>query len=186
MLSGAIDPKYFADHPNLSGAANRKRAGLDLKYAPELTGPTTTLAFQGLFVETETPGELQPQTGIEIGRQTTRLWSLAPSLTHRFSPSTTGDASYAYREIESSTSTSTVQQAQIGVSSQLTRLDTGRVRYTLGITDSAGTSTTSHTFAAGWTTKLGHTTTLSLDAGPRLTDGRIEPDVTARLSERFK
>src|SRR5207247_2162239 len=46
--------------------------------------------------------------------------------------------------------------------------------------------TTSHTLAAGWTTKLTHMTTLSLEGGPRLSDGRIEPDVTARLSERFK
>src|SRR5205809_2880837 len=137
LVNGGIDTEYFADHPNLSGVANRKRAGFDLKYVPEFAGPTTTFGLQGLFAETETPGELQPQTGIEVGRQTTRLWSVAPSLTHRFTPATSGDASYAYREIESSTSTSVVQQAQLGISSQLTRLDTGRLRYTLGITDSA-------------------------------------------------
>src|ERR1051325_908909 len=185
LLGAGVDAEYFADHPNLSGV-NRKHASLDVAYVPELTGPTTTLALQGLFAETETPSELQPLTGIEVARQTTRLWSAGPSITYQLSPATSGEAGYAYRELESRTSTSVAQQAQLGIASQLTRLDSGRLRYSLGVTDSAGATTTSHALTAGWTTKLSHAMTLALDAGPRLSDGRVEPDVTARLSERFK
>jgi hypothetical protein len=183
LISGGIDVEYFAEHPDLSGVANRKRAGLEMQYAPELA---TTIGLAAAYAETETPAELQPQTGIELGRRTTRLWSLSPSLSHRFNTRTSGEASYAYHEITSPGFTSVAQQAQLGISSLLSRLDTGRLRYTLGIIDAGPTSTTSHALTVGWVSKLSHDTVLSIDAGPRLSDGALQPEVSGTLSHRFK
>jgi hypothetical protein len=154
LISGGIDVEYFAEHPDLSGVANRKRAGLEMQYAPELA---TTIGLAAAYAETETPAELQPQTGIELGRRTTRLWSLSPSLSHRFNTRTSGEASYAYHEITSP-----------------------------GFTSVAPTSTTSHALTVGWVSKLSHDTVLSIDAGPRLSDGALQPEVSGTLSHRFK
>lgn len=186
LASGGIDAEYFADHQDLSGVANRKRAGLELRYVPELTGPTTTLTLNVAYAESQTPAELQPQTGIEAGRRTTQLWTVAPALTHRFNLRTSGDASYSYSDTVSGGLSQVTQQARVGLSSQLTRLDTGTVHYTLSLIDSGGLSSTSHAFTLGWVSKLSHTTTLSLEAGPRLTDGQLAPQITAGLTHHFK
>lgn len=183
LLSGGIDAEYFADHSELSAVANRKRAGLELRWVPELT---TTLALNVAYAESETAGELQPQTGIETGRQTTRIWSVSPSLSHRFTTLTSGNAGYSYGEIHAGGFTAVTQQARLGVSSQLTRLDTGSLSYTLGVTDSGGEPTTSHAITAGWISKLSRETTLSLDGGPRISDGALAPQINASLTHRFE
>ena len=185
LLSGGIDAEYFAEHPELSGAANRKRAALELRWVPELTGPTTTLGANVLYAESQSAGELQPQTGIEAGRRTTRLWSFSPSVTHRFSTLTSGSASYSYGELSSGDFTSVSHQARVGISSQLTRMDTGSLNYSLSVVDSAGETTTSHAITAGWISRLSRSTTLSLEGGPRISDGNIEPQITAGLAHTF-
>src|SRR5262249_22720666 len=149
LLSGGIDAEYFAEHSELSGPATRKRAGLELRYVPELTSHTTTLTVTGLYAETETAADLQPLTGIEQGRQTARLWSGALALTHRLSPRYTGDASYAFSEASARGITSVTQQARVGFGAEVTRLDTVTGHYTFGVIDSGGITTTSHAVTAG-------------------------------------
>jgi hypothetical protein len=184
LANGGFDSELFAVHSDLSGVATRKRVGMEFRLLPD---HTTTLAMTSTFAQTETPGELQPQLGLEPGRRSTTQWSVAPSLGHRFNLVTSGDLAYSYLQTTSTQSSSFTHEGRAGLSSTLSRLDTGTISYTIRhIETEPEAATTSHTVTAAWTRKLGHTTDISLGAGPRFTGGRIEPDVSASLTHRFK
>jgi hypothetical protein len=182
--TGGIDAEMFTQHSDLSGLANRKRAGFELQYVPE---KPTTFAMSGSLLETETPGDLASQNGVETGRRHVRQWSVAPSLVHRFNLTTSGDAGYVYSQTMTGTTTQSSQQGRIGLSTELTHVDTGTTHYTIRTVETDGTdSTTSHTLTLGWRRKFSQTTSLSLEGGPRFTGGNIEPDITAGLAHRFE
>jgi hypothetical protein len=184
LASFGIDAEHFFDHPELSGVANRLRSTLDVRYVPERP---TTLAFAGTFLRTETPGDLQPQLGLEQGRQTTTGYTLAPSVSHRFGRSYTLDALYTYGTVTSGDFESTSHLGSLTLSSQVTRVDTGTARYSINFLESgAAEPTTSHTLALGWTRRFSALTSASITAGPRYVEGGLEPDVNVSLSHRFK
>ncbi|HEV8586834.1 MAG TPA: hypothetical protein VGT02_17875 [Methylomirabilota bacterium] len=181
--SAGIDAEYFAQRPELSGEANRKRLGLTLQYVPELT---TTFDLAASVIQTETPTDLQVLTGIERPRGTTTQWTVAPSAIHKFTPITSGDVGYSFSEDVSDALTLRSQQGRLGLSHQFSHLGTGVAHYTLREVDSdAAPASMSHALTAGWTWRFSPTTVLSVEAGPRLSDGVIQPDVTAALSHRF-
>lgn len=182
----------FAEHPELSGAANRKAAGLELHYAP--TRPLT-LGFNGSYAETQTPGELNTLTGIQVARSSAALWSVSPTVAYKFSPLTSGDAMYSYAASAiSGGPTNVTHQVQLDLARQLTLLDTGTLGYGLSLFEADGTtatprassSTTFHTITFGWNRRLTERTTVSLRAGPRISANGLNPEVDARLDQRFE
>ena len=187
--TAGVDAEIFARHPERTGAANRARAGLELRYLPDLT---TTLAFNAGYALTETPTELQPQLGLDLGRRTTRQWNVDPSLTHRFDLTTSGDAGYSYTDVHSDRYTSSTQQGRLGLSSKFWPSEKWSIHYTVthfetDVTGLPTTSMTSHAVTLGWSTKLFQTVTASIDAGPRISDdGTVQPEVSAQISQRFK
>jgi hypothetical protein len=183
LVTTGLDGELFAEHAELTRVPSRKHASVEFQYVDQ----PTTFGVTASFVETRTPSELQPQTGIELERQDTTQWQVSPSVVHRFSQTLSGDASYAYVQTEFGAVTSTAHQATLGLSSQITRVDTGAAHYTFRALDSGLAPTTmSHAVTVGWTRRFSPTTTGSIDAGPRLSDGTIEPEIHAALSHRFK
>lgn len=192
LANFSFDAEAFAEHPELSGVANRKAAGLELHYVP--TRPLI-LGFNGSYAETQTPGELNALTGIQVARATATLWSVSPTVAYKFSPLTSGDAAYSYATSTiSGGPTNVTHQVQLNLARQLTRLDTGTLGYGLSIfetdgttaTAPAGSSTTFHTITFGWNRRLTERTTVSLRAGPRLSENGLGSEVDARLDHRFK
>ena len=181
----SFDSEIFAEHPELSGAANGKQVGLLTSYMPT---QVLTLGLNVTFTETQTPGLLNTQTGIEQGRaQATRV-SASPTVAYKLTPLTTGNGSYSYTTSTVANGLTTVgHQAQLGLARQLTPVDNGTVTYGLAVTESDGaSSTTSHTLTAGWSHRFTERTSVSLRAGPRFTEGAINPEINADLSHQWK
>lgn len=192
LANFSFDAEAFAEHPELSGVANRRAAGLELHYVP--TRPLT-LGFNGSYAETQTPGELNTLTGIQVARATATLWSVSPTVAYKFSLLTSGDAAYSYATSTISGGlTTVVHQAQLNFARQLTPLDTGTLGYGLSLFETDGTtatsgatsSTTFHTITVGWNRRLTERTTVSLRAGPRISENGLNPEVDARLDHRFE
>lgn len=184
MATGGVDSEVFARHSDQTGVANRIRSGLEFRLLPD---PATTLGLDAAFIVTQTPTELQPQLGVELGRRATTLWSAALSVTHRFDPATSGDASYSYSELRSNGLTSVPEQARLGLSSELSPVDTVGLHYALGRTRTGSADLPmSHTVTGGWTRRLAEATSVSIEGGPRLSGGVVAPDVSAALTHRLK
>ncbi|MBI2468896.1 MAG: hypothetical protein HYV62_13975 [Candidatus Rokubacteria bacterium] len=183
--SASVDAEVYAEQSELSGAANRTRAGLAVKYLP---GPLTTLRLDAAFVQTQTATELLVETGVELGRREATLLGVTPLLSYRFSPLTTGEASYTFRRgtIEDDPD-QTTHEARGALTWQLAQLHTATVGYLYQIFETEGADTrTSHTATLGWTGQLGRQTTLTLQAGPRVSDGDVGPDILARIEYRMR
>ncbi len=181
----SFDSEVFAEHPELDGAANGKQVGLVTSYLPT---QRLTLGFNAGFVETQTPGTLNTQTGIESGRARATSVTASPTVAYRLTPLTTGNVSYSYTTSEVANGLTTVgHQAQLGLARQMTPVDTGTVAYGLSVIESDGTPpTTSHTLTAGWSHRFSERTGVSLRAGPRYTEGAINPEIDAQLSHRWQ
>src|SRR6187455_1566282 len=65
LASGSIDAEIYANNSELSDAANRKRAALEMKYLPFRL---LTLWLNVTYFETNTPSELVPTTGLQLAR----------------------------------------------------------------------------------------------------------------------
>ena len=180
----SFDSEIFAEHPELGGAANGKQVGLQTSYMPT---QVLTLGLNATFTETQTPGLLNAQTGIEQGRARSTRVSASPTVAYKLTPLTTGHASYSYTTSDANGLTTVGHQAGLGLARQLTPVDTGTVDYGLSVTESDGaSSTTSHTLTAGWSRRFTERTGVSLRAGPRFTEGAINPEINAELSHKFK
>lgn len=182
--SSSFDAEVYAKNPELSGAANRKRARLEFKYLPT---PVATLGLGASYIETQTPTELLEETGVELGRRDASLLAVAPSLSYRFSPVTSGEAGYSFtRGRLEGGPTNTTQEAHLLLAHHLTSLHTAALGYRFGLFESdLADSRASHTVTLGWTGRLAQHTTLTLQAGPRISDGTVDPEVLARLEQRF-
>lgn len=183
--SGSIDAEVFANHPELTGVANRKHAGLEFSGIAERP---QSFGINASYAETQTPSELQPLTNIELGRRTTTQYSVAPWLTHPFTDRFSGRADYSFTRTDSAGGfTTTTHQTGVGLSYLVTPLDTGRFTYRASVFQSENAATTiSYTFTGGWTRRLSETTSGSIDAGVRITDGAVSPEVSASLQHAFK
>lgn len=182
--SASVDAEVYAEHSDLSAADNRTRAGLAVRYLPD---PLTTLRLDAAFVQTRTATELLEETGVELGRREATLLGVTPLLSYRFSPVTTGEASYTFRRgtIEDDPD-QTTHEARGALTWQLAQLHTATAGYRFQIFETEGADTrTSHTATLGWTAHLGRQTTLTLQAGPRVSDGDVGPDVLARIEYRM-
>jgi len=157
----------------------RRHAFLDMKF---LKSPLTTLALTGRYDRSETPGEIDIDTGILGTRQTAQRWQLSPNVVRRLSPLTVMTAGYDYtRENELDTPSGTLHQARVSVAREFSArsavVGTYLSRY---FVDHFGRSS-SQSVLAGWTREMAPSTHLSLYAGPRVTSYRsgIKPEVSA-------
>ena len=159
----AFDSEIFAEHPQLDGAANGKRAGLQTTYLPTRN---LTLGLTSAFAETQTPSLLNTQTNVEQGRSKATQISASPTVSYRLTPLTTGSASYSYTTSSVAAGsaangsaaaggvvpglTTVAHLGQLSLNRQLTPVDTGTAAYSLAVTESTGSSPiTSHELTLG-------------------------------------
>jgi predicted porin len=217
--SFAFDSEIFAEHPNLDGAANGKRAGLQATYLPTRN---LTLGLKSAYTETQTPSVLNTITNVEQGRAKATQTNASPTASYQLTPRMAGDATYSYTRTTvgtasgtSSTSatvaglTTVTHRADLSLTRQLTpglvvpplaappdestrtaatvaprptAADLGAVAYGLTVSEFEGfPSITSHTLTLGWTHYFTALTSVSLRAGPRYTEGAINPEVDAEI-----
>ena len=159
----------------------RRHAFVDTRF---LHSPLTTLGFEARYDRSETPGDIDLDTGILGTRQTAQRWQVSPTLVRRLTPRSVLTAGYDYtRENEIDTPSGTLHQARFAMSREVTSrsaiVGTYLSRY---FVDPYGRST-SQSVLGGWTREMAPHTHLSLYAGPRVTSYRsgIKPEISASL-----
>lgn len=170
-----------SNHASLNQLDARRHAMADLKWKKSTV---TTMAFTSRYDRTDTPGEIDLDSGLIFARRNAQRWELAPSFMHQIGQRTTFNALYDYTtENLVNDSAGTLHTARTSLSralSERTSISGGYVgRYFLDTVSEHQ----SHAALVGWTRKMAQFTTLSFNAGPRWTTYRgIQPEVSASLA----
>jgi len=183
-----LDIERFADHPALTSLDARQQASVELRYRSR---PRIVWNANVQFWKTQTPGELNEATGVALTRATAvRLLGHASVLRHA-SPSTSQTLDYTQtRDQLAGRTAATTHDAVAGVEHRYSARNTVRVDYHFRefLFGPAGaevvSSAASQVLLLGATYMMSPRTTLSLDAGPRLSSGSVDADVLASLSYR--
>jgi len=181
LFTSSIDGELFANHPELDGL-NRTQLGVESEWIP--TQPLT-LRLGALFTKTQTPSELAPNLGLELGRRDSTQWGLTSLASYRFDLRTSAEATYSYLQSESEGVTGTSHEPRLRLVERLSHVDTGAMTYALRLTESGSSSVLSHVVTLGWNRRLSATTAVTLEAGPRITDGQLSPEINAGVSHRI-
>ena len=190
LTSGSVDSEIYAKNTDLSGAANRKRAALSVKYLPY---HLLTLGLDVAYFETLTPSELVPTTGLQLARTKATEFTVTPWALYQITPldSVSGSYAYIHDTFEGGTS-NTIHRVKLGYARQLTPLDTLGINYRLHVFENEGSPTTiTNTPTIGWTRQLTPNTVLTLEGGPRFVDDgpsepSLEPEAHGRIEHTFK
>jgi hypothetical protein len=159
----------------------RRHAYLDTQFR---RSALTTFGIVGRYDRSETPGEIDLDTGILGSRRTAQRWQLSPTFVRRLNPRSVVSAGYDLtRENELDTPSGTLHQARVAVSREATsRSDVVGTYLARYFVDPIGRST-SHSVLAGWTREMAPHTHLSVYAGPRVSSYQsgVKPEVSASL-----
>ena len=192
LASGSIDAEIYANNSELSDAANRKRAALEVKYLPFRL---LTVSLNVTYFETNTPSELVPTTGLQLARTRATQLAIIPAATYQITSVDTATASYAFfHDTLDGGLDNDTHRVKLGYARQLTALDTGFINYRLHVFENQGNPTTiTNTPTLGWKRQLTPNTVLTLEGGPRVVSGgpsfiddTVEPEAHASLEHSFK
>lgn len=172
-----FDAEVFNEHPELNDAQARQRGEVDLEYRATRS---LTLAANGTYTETQTPGELNLVSGLEAGRVRAERITAGPSLNYRFDPLTIGTAAYEFTRDEISGGIETDSHTgRLGLEREITRRDTALLGYAVRRYLFDGEDTTFYVMTAGWSHRLTRRTSFTLQGGPRVSDDSVDPEVEA-------
>jgi len=177
-----------SNHPDLNTFDARRHAFLDTTFR---STPMTTIGIAGRYDRTETPGEIEADTGILGDRRTAERWQFAPSMWHRVGPRATLTANYGFTtENEIDTPSGTMHEGRVALSRETTTRTSVVGSYLARYFTDALDSYSSHAVLAGLTRETAPGTRFSVYAGPRLTTYRsgIKPEVStsfARVTNRL-
>jgi hypothetical protein len=167
-----FDMQHSARHASLTTFDARRHATVDMQMK---ASPDATFGILGRFDKTETPGELNLESGIFLNRQGARRWELGPSHAYRLDSRTTLNARYTWtHETLRGDFDADLQVARVGVVRQRSALTTWSAGY-LGrvFTGVVGLPIHySHVPLFGATRRFTPATRGSVYAGPRFTSYR--------------
>jgi hypothetical protein len=151
--------------------------------------PRLTLALDGAWLTTDTAAELNIGTGLAASRVRAESLSFRPSAQYRISPRLTVNAASfttAVKVADAPDMNAQVHQTGIEQAFQrdLLSLEYERGRYIFD--DTSADATLSQVVRAGWTRDLGPHTRLTVQAGPRLTDGSASADLGASFTHAWR
>jgi hypothetical protein len=181
-LSGrySLDAERFADHRELTAAAARQTGAVAVVYRAETR---TTLTGGAEYLATRTPSELYETTGLSFTRARASRVAAHSSLVRHLDSISDGTLEYRFTEdrlsggFEAQTHT-----IDAGVSRRLSARTAVVTSYRVeryGFATPAGRSTVmSYALGAGVTHAVTRGLNVSLEGGPRLTDGVILPDLS--------
>lgn len=148
------------------------------------TSPFTTLGFSGRYDRSETPGEINFDSGVLGERRQAERLELTPTYAHRFDTRTSMTAGYDWTTenlIDGERGTLHIGRAmlsrEVGTRTSLSAGYVGRY-FVDHIADH-----TSHGVIVGWNRQLAPGTTVSLFAGPKVTSyGGLTPEASAAFA----
>jgi hypothetical protein len=177
----AFDVERFARHSELTSADAGRDLAADVRYRPTRR---LTLAGGAGFTRTLSPSDLSTLTGLVFGRTPATRISARTSVTTQIHRPTTGRLEYAFADDRLAGATRTLSHAAAaGVdqrrgSREIVTVETRLQRFDFSSALERST-TTSAALVAGWTYTLGHGMSVSLEGGPRVTDGSFAPEIAA-------
>ena len=198
LANGGFESDIFAKNPQLNDPTTGWHAGLTGQYLPirSLTLSANVSYLETKSLPTLTQGltalalqnPLNPANAIQSGRQKTTLLSASPSVAYQITPGTAATSAFAYTySTFEGGATNTVYTTQLGLSHQVTTLDTATLNYVVSVFESPGVSTqVSNTPTIGWTRQFSPRTTVMLSGGPSFHEGSVSPSVNIQLTHQFK
>ena len=179
-----LDLERFTDHPELSGMDARQHGAIDFSYR---ANSLVALAGDAEYSTTHTPSELNAETGLILSRARAQRVGAHSLLTRRLGPSTAGTIDYLLTQdrIEGGIAILT-QAATLGADRQLSSRDTVSAGYRLQQYSLGTSSPTSHALRLGWSRGITERSTVSIDGGPRMTDGLVTPELSASIRYQFR
>jgi hypothetical protein len=179
---GYFDVQRSANHAALNTFDARRHAMVDLRAQ---ASPVVGFGVAARYDRSETPGELNLDTGILLDRQEAHRFQLTPSFTYRSDVRTTISTRYDWtNEALSGWSGGDLQALHLGLARDVTPRTTLNARY-LGRLFTGDVDTYSQAVLAGWAREMSPGTNLSVEAGPRLTSRRgVRAEVLAALLRR--
>jgi hypothetical protein len=186
LATSSVDSEIYARNSELDDVAVRKRATLDVKYLPF---HLLTLGLDVSYFTTQTPSELVPTTGLQLGRAKATEFNATPWVGYQLTALDYAFASYSYIHdtFEGGTS-NTIHRVKLGYTRQVTARDAVSVNYRLHVFENEGSPTTiTNTPTLAWTRQLTPNTVLTLEGGPRFVDdGSVEPEAHGHIEHFFK
>lgn len=167
-----------SNHSALNTFDARRHAFVDTKFR---STPATTLGVAARYDRSETPGELELDTGILGARQTAERWQVAPNFARRLGPRAVLSGGYDFtREHEVDTPSGTLHQARLAISREWTSRTDIVGSYLGRYFDDSVEAHTSQALLGGFSREVAPGTQLSFFAGPRVTSYRsgIKPEVS--------
>lgn len=170
-----------SNHADLNTFDARRHANVDLQYR---TSPMTSIGISTRYDRTETPGEINLESGVLGDRRQAHRWEVNPFFSHRLRPRTSVTGSYDWTD-ESllDNGTGRMHVVRTGLSHEYTTRTTFSGSY-MGrhFVDQFDTNS-SYALLAGWEHELAAGTRVALQAGPRLSSYRgVAPEVVAGLA----
>ena len=183
-----FDAERFAGHPELSRVDARRQARAGFEYRPTRR---LTLAADGELSSTQTPGDLNPLTGLVFTRARADRIAAHSVLARQLHRRTTGTLDYTFtRDRLAGAVDIQTQVATIGVdlhpsTRNVLKAKSSLQQFTFGSPDAGVSTATSVAFTLGWTRSLTRDMDIALDAGPRTTNGRIAPELSGAIRFRL-
>jgi hypothetical protein len=179
----SFDMQRAGQHSALNTLDARRQGLFDIRAR---TTPAITLGFAARYDQTQTPGDLNIDTGIMLGRQRAQRIQVTPSLAYRTTTKTTVNAAYDWIGEELSREVGgDLHSARLGISRRISPLTTLSARYLGRLFADDVEINRSHAALLGWSREMAPGTTLSLEAGPRFTShGDPTAEVLAALLRR--
>jgi hypothetical protein len=182
----AFDSERYADHSSLSNGRARQRGSLSVRYHVD---PRLTIAVAGGYTDTNTPAELNILTGLAAARARVKHLDFSPSAVYRVSPRLSAHAAVTSTSEKYAGGSMRSMSELAGIEHRMTPRDTftadcEHVRYLFGL----ATPTVANTYVlrGGWTHVLSPATRIVLQAGPRLTDRTIAPELSFYLNHDWQ
>jgi hypothetical protein len=185
----AVNAERFTNSPEFSALGARQHATVGFGYRPT---PRVTFAADTAFYRTETPGELNTETGLALTRATAEQVEARASLTRQIDPLTGATVEYSLTDGRLAGSFRTQTHAvRIGAERRVSPRDTVSVDYALHqflftIDRGSQSTPTSHTLGMGLSHSITPRASIAVAGGPRFTNGSPAAELSASLRYQFQ
>jgi hypothetical protein len=181
-----LDAERYLDHPDLNRNVARQEGTLTLDFAPI---PRLVFNTAGTFLQSYNPTEFNVESQLAVGRTKGERLYVTSAATYSLTQTMKASAGIQFSRdtlaggFESITRTARASfEGHTGLRNGY-RFD-GEVREVGFVTDDVPQR--SYVATAGWIYGVTQRTGIELTAGPRFTEGRIQPEITAMVRERFR
>jgi len=149
--------------------------------------PRTTVTGAAEYSTTNSPVELNADTGLIFSRAKAERLVAHGAVTRRLTPTTASTADYVFTEYSVAGALSILTHAAtLGVNRRVSLRDTVTADYQLHQYVFGSFAQTSHGLRIGWSRTVTESSTFEIAGGPRLTGGAASPELSASMHRRFE